>query len=83
MARKRQRHQPQKGRHIAKRKILVAGRRISVTLEDTFWNALKMIAAFAKISASELVSKIDKERQHANLSSAIRVFVLGYYQGLA
>jgi predicted DNA-binding ribbon-helix-helix protein len=34
------------------------------------------------MSAGELVSKIDNERQHDNLSSAIRLFILDYYQRL-
>ena len=29
---------------VAKRSILLAGRKSSVTLEDEFWNALKKIA---------------------------------------
>jgi len=40
------------------------------------------IAATQKIPLSDLVSTIDNERQHGNLSSAIRLFVLEYYRGL-
>jgi len=32
---------------------------------------------------SELVSGIDKQRQHGNLSSMLRLFVLEYYRGKA
>ena len=32
-------------------------------------------------SLSELVAAIDTERRHGNLSSAIRLFVLGHYRG--
>jgi predicted DNA-binding ribbon-helix-helix protein len=52
-------------------------------LEDAFWNAFREIAATRKIPLSELVSTIDKERKHGNLSSAIRLFVLDYYRGMA
>ena len=52
----------------------------SVTLEDAFWSALKEIAAAKNTSASALIQEINKKRQHANLSSAIRLFVLEYYR---
>jgi predicted DNA-binding ribbon-helix-helix protein len=30
---------------------------------------------------SELVSEVDNQRQHTNLSSALRLFVLDFYRG--
>jgi len=33
------------------------------------------------VTLSDLVGSIDSERQHGNLSSAIRLFVLDHYQG--
>ena len=73
---------PKKRSPIVKRSIQVGVKDTSVTLEDEFWNALKIIASFEKIPVPDLILKIDQERQHANLSSAIRLFVLGYYQRL-
>jgi predicted DNA-binding ribbon-helix-helix protein len=32
------------------------------------------------MNMSELVTSIDSDRQHSNLSSAIRLYVLNYYQ---
>jgi predicted DNA-binding ribbon-helix-helix protein len=49
-------------------------------LEDAFWNGLREIAAVKEMTVSTLVECIDKERQHPNLSSALRLFVLNYYQ---
>ena len=66
---------------ILKRTIEVNGRKTSVSLEDAFWSALKEIAANQKIALSDLVSSIDLDRQYANLSSVVRVFVLQYYRG--
>jgi predicted DNA-binding ribbon-helix-helix protein len=54
----------------------------SVSLEGAFWNALKEIAVSKNISINVLVSKIDTTRKAANLSSAIRVYVLSYYKRL-
>ena len=66
-----------------KRTIVIAGRKTSVSLEDAFWKGLKEIAVTRKIPLSDLVSTINSERQHVNLSSVIRLFVLEYYRGLA
>jgi predicted DNA-binding ribbon-helix-helix protein len=66
--------------HIMKRSIVLEGHRTSVSLEDAFWDALKDIAKWKRKTVTELVSSINLDRQHANLSSALRLFVLNYYQ---
>jgi predicted DNA-binding ribbon-helix-helix protein len=63
-----------------KRSIALGGRRTSLSVEDGFWNALRDIAAERHETLSQLISSIDAERQSANRSSAIRLFVLGFYQ---
>jgi predicted DNA-binding ribbon-helix-helix protein len=70
---------PRKKSPIIKRWAKVANRPTSFRLEDAFWSALKEIAA-TNVSVSDLITIIDKERQHSNLSSAIRVFILDYYR---
>jgi len=35
------------------------------------------------VTSSELVGDLDAHRQHGNLSSALRLFVLEYYRGKA
>jgi predicted DNA-binding ribbon-helix-helix protein len=66
---------------IAKRSIVINDKKTSVSLEDEFWNALKEIAGKRAIHISDLVAAIDEQRGRANLSSALRLFVLDYYQG--
>jgi predicted DNA-binding ribbon-helix-helix protein len=68
---------------VVKRSIAIAGHRTSITLEDAFWKALRQIAEARNVTLSALVSQIDNERQHDNLSSAIRLFVLAYVQKLS
>jgi predicted DNA-binding ribbon-helix-helix protein len=68
---------------IVKRSVVLAGHKTSVSLEDEFWTTLKEIAGDRHVTLSELVSDIDKQRQHGNLSSALRLFVLEYYRGKA
>jgi predicted DNA-binding ribbon-helix-helix protein len=65
---------------VIKRSIVVAGHKTSVSLEDAFWKGLKKIAGGRDMTLSDLVAWIDSERQHGNLSSAIRLFVLDFYR---
>ena len=64
---------------ISKRSVIIDGRKTSVSLEDAFWQALRDIAKRRGETLSCLVGSIDANRQQANLSSAIRLFVLGVY----
>jgi predicted DNA-binding ribbon-helix-helix protein len=68
---------------IVKRSIVIAGHKTSVSLEDAFWNSLKDIGRSSDQTLSELVGDIDTRRLNGNLSSAIRLFVLGHYRGNA
>lgn len=61
---------------IAKRSVMIAGHRTSVSLEAPFWDALREIAEDQKRSVQALIGEIDATRGEQNLSSAIRVFVL-------
>jgi predicted DNA-binding ribbon-helix-helix protein len=61
---------------IVKHSLVIAGHRTSVSLEHAFWSRLKIIAATRRCSVAALVAEIDAGRAAANLSSAIRVFVL-------
>jgi predicted DNA-binding ribbon-helix-helix protein len=65
---------------VAKRSIVLCGHKTSVSLEDAFWKELKQIANARDMTSSDLVEVIDAERQHGNLSSAIRLFVLDHYR---
>ena len=65
---------------VLKRSIVVAGHKTSVSLEDAFWKSLNEIAAERDMTLAELVATIDSSRNHSNLSSAIRLFVLGVYR---
>jgi predicted DNA-binding ribbon-helix-helix protein len=65
---------------VVKRSVVVAGHKTSVSLEDAFWEGLKEIAGKRQKNLSELVAEIDSQRQHGNLSSTIRLFVLDCYR---
>ena len=63
-------------RENAKRSVMIAGHRTSVSLEAEFWGALQEVAQGRGQSVQALIGAIDSERGARNLSSAIRVFVL-------
>ena len=65
---------------VSKRSIVIAGHKTSVSIEDKFWDSLKEIASERDMTLGALVAAIDADRGHANLSSAIRLFVLGVYR---
>ncbi len=63
---------------VIKRSIIIAGHKTSVSLEEPFWRELKDIAKSKAATLSMVVHEIDLRRQHGNLSSAIRLFVLDH-----
>lgn len=66
---------------VIKRSLSIAGHRTSVSLEEIFWSELRVIADKRGLSVAALVAEIDAQRGEANLSSALRVFVLQYLKG--
>lgn len=65
---------------VAKRSIVIDDHKTSVSLEEAFWSGMKEIAGARSITLSDLVSEIDRNRDHRNLSSAIRLKVLAHYR---
>jgi predicted DNA-binding ribbon-helix-helix protein len=61
---------------VVKRSLVIAGHRTSVSLEDAFWRGLSRIAAERRVSVNALAAIVDASRGTANLSSALRVYVL-------
>ena len=66
-----------------KRTVHIARYKTSVSLESGFWSALKEIAADKGVFISTLVTRIDADREHLNLSSAVCLYVLDHYRRLA
>ena len=61
---------------VVKRSLQISGHRTSVSLEKIFWDELRAIASAQAKSVAALVGEVDATRGEANLSSALRVFVL-------
>jgi predicted DNA-binding ribbon-helix-helix protein len=62
------------------RSVKIRHRRTSVSVEDVFWNCLKEIAKSRKQHLHHLIEEIDRDRQNANLSSAVRLFIFQFYK---
>lgn len=57
--------------------VIIAGRhQTSISLEDEFWLELQAIAKEKSLTINQIVTEIDSIREHENLSSAIRVYIL-------
>ena len=65
---------------VVKRTVTFGGRKTTVSLEDAFWSRLREIALRRNMTPSKLIEDINANRTQSNLSSAIRLFVLGHYQ---
>ena len=63
---------------ITKRSVVIGGHKTSISLELEFWSAVREITQARAMTVSELLEEIDQNRAAANLSSAVRVFVLEY-----
>ena len=66
-----------------KRSITIAGHATSISLEAPFWDAIRDIASQQDMSTQDLIAEIDNSKRMASLSSAIRVYILSWYQDLS
>jgi len=62
---------------VRKRSVKLDGHKTSVSIEDDFWDVLTEIAKRRRVTVTSLVEAIDRDRLSTNLSSGIRLFVLG------
>ncbi len=63
-----------------KRSLTLKGHRTSISLENAFWQALQTIAEQQSKSVTNLVEEIDEHRGDTGLSTALRLYILKYYQ---
>jgi len=65
---------------VQKRSLSIAGHRTSIALEPEFWAGLEAMAADRHLALAALIRTIDEQRATPNLSSALRLAVLKWYQ---
>ena len=68
---------------VTKRSVVIDGHKTSVSLEDTFWLALKEIAAQKRMALGEMLDTISDGRDNANMSSAVRQYVMQHFYSAA
>ena len=62
---------------VRKHSVTIRGHRTSFSLEQPFLDDLRSIAAARGVTLAALVAEVDEGRsREANLSSALRIFVL-------
>ena len=66
-----------------RRNVTVSGRRTSVSLEVSMWEALRELCERERLTAAELFTLVDQKREEASLASALRIFALTYFRLLA
>src|SRR5690348_18493034 len=65
------------------RNVIVGGRRTSVRLEPTMWDALTEIARHQRRTLREIVTEIERDRTASSLTAAIRVYIVQFYRSAA
>jgi predicted DNA-binding ribbon-helix-helix protein len=68
---------------VRKRSVAIDGRVTSLSLEDEFWEELRVIAARRGLTLERLVQEVDADRTHHNRSSALRLYVLRFAKGVS
>lgn len=69
--------------HLVCRNVTVNGRRTSLRMEPLLWASLREIAERESMTINRICSEIDQRRGHANLTAALRVFIISYYRNAA
>jgi predicted DNA-binding ribbon-helix-helix protein len=68
---------------VRKHSVSIRGHKTSYSLEQPFFEELNRIAASRDLPLAALIAEIDSQRpREANLSSAIRLFVLDWVRQL-
>ena len=65
---------------LVSRNVTMGGRRTSLRLEQTMWDAVSEICWREAISIGQLCQMVDNTRRESTLTAALRVFVLNYFK---
>jgi len=65
---------------LAMRSVTINGRRTTMRLEPSMWNALRRIAETHNLTVNQLCSKIDSSRGEMSMTAAVRSYIVSYLQ---
>jgi predicted DNA-binding ribbon-helix-helix protein len=69
--------------NLVRRNVTIGGRRTSLRLEREFWVALEEVCRREGLSLHRLCTVIDRRRATVSRTSAVRSFVMAYFQSAA
>ena len=64
---------------LIKRSLTINKHRTSLSLENEFWEAIKIISKIKNCSIESLITRIDLNRK-TSLASSTRVFILQFFR---
>jgi predicted DNA-binding ribbon-helix-helix protein len=65
---------------LTMRSVTINGRRTTMRLEPSMWNALRRIAESHSVTVNQLCSKIDSSRGEMSMTAAVRSYIVSYLQ---
>ena len=65
---------------LTMRSVTINGRRTTMRLEPSMWNALRRIAETNSMTVNQLCSKIDSSRGKMSMTAAVRSYIVSYLQ---
>tara|TARA_R110002096_G_scaffold90764_8_gene205686 strand:- start:1090 stop:1947 length:858 start_codon:yes stop_codon:yes gene_type:complete len=65
---------------LAMRSVTINGRRTTMRLEPSMWNAIRRIAEDQSLSVNQICSKIDSSRGEMSMTAAVRSYIVSYLQ---
>ena len=68
---------------LISKNVTINGRRTSLRLEQTSWEAMGDICKCEGLTLHDLCSLIENHRNGASRTSAVRAFIVTYYRNLA
>ena len=68
---------------LVNRKVTISGRRTSLWLEPTLWDALDEACRREGMTRHELCTWINRRRRAATLTASVRVFIVSYFRAAA
>jgi len=69
--------------NLISKNVTINGRRTSLRLEQTSWEAMSDICKCEGLTIHELCSLIDNRRDGSSRTSAVRAFIVNYFRAVA
>jgi len=68
---------------LVSRNIIISGRRTSIRLEPSMWDALEEVCVREQCNIHQICTLVSSRLSCSSFTAAVRVFVLSYYRAAA